>query len=75
MISKIISEIKSQNFLYFRQLSYIYAMNTNNFRVLCMHNIFLFKLANIQIRKIEPYEITMIIKTNYNDEWAITYDL
>ena len=33
-----------------------------------MHNIFLFKLANIQIRKIEPYEIAMIIKTNYNDE-------
>ena len=68
MISKIISEIKSQNFLYFRQLSYIYALNINNFRVLCMHNIFLFKLANIQIRKIEPYEIAMIIKTNYNDE-------
>jgi len=68
MISKIIPEIKSQNSLYFRQLSYIYAMNINNFRVLCMHNIFLFKLANIQIRKIEPYEIAMIIKTNYNDE-------
>ena len=68
MISKIISEIKSQNFLYFRQLLYIYALNINIFRVLCMHNIFLFKLANIQIRKIEPYEIAMIIKTNYNDE-------
>ena len=43
-------------------------MNINNFRVLCMHNIFLFKLANNQIRKIEPYEIAMITKTNYNDE-------
>ncbi len=43
-------------------------MNINNFRVLCMHNIFLFKLANIQIRKIEPYEIAVITKTNYNDE-------
>ena len=43
-------------------------MNINNFRVLCMHNIFLFKLAHIQIRKIETYEIAMIIKTNYNDE-------
>jgi len=59
MISKIISEIKSQNFLCFRQLSYIYALNINIFRVLCMHNIFLFKLANIQIRKIEPYWITI----------------
>ena len=68
MISKIISEIKSQNFLCFRQLSYIYALNINIFRVLCMHNIFLFKLANIQIRKIEPYEIAMIIKTNNIDE-------
>ena len=68
MISKIISEIKSQNFLYFRQLLYIYALNINIFRVLCMHNIFLFKLAHIQIRKIEPYEIAMITKTNYNDE-------
>ena len=75
MISKIISEIKSQNFLYFRQLLYIYALNINIFRVLCMHNIFLFKLANNQIRKIEPYEIAMITKTNYNDEWAIAYDL
>lgn len=75
MISKIISEIKSQNFLCFRQLSYIYALNINIFRVLCMHNIFLFKLANIQIRKIEPYEIAVITKTNYNDEWAIAYDL
>ena len=27
-----------------------------------MHNIFLFKLANIQIRKIEPYEIAVITK-------------
>lgn len=43
-------------------------MNINNFRVLCMHNIFLFKLANIQIRKIEPYEIAMIIKTNNIDK-------
>lgn len=68
MISKIISEIKSQNFLYFRQLLYIYALNINIFRVLCMHNIFLFKLANNQIRKIEPYEIAMIIKTNNIDE-------
>ena len=75
MISKIISEIKSQNFLCFRQLSYIYALNINNFRILCMHNIFLFKLANIQIRKIESYEIAMITKTNYNDEWAIAFDL
>lgn len=68
MISKIISEIESQNFLYFRHLLYIYALNINIFRVLCMHNIFLFKLANIQIRKIEPYEIAVITKTNYNDE-------
>lgn len=68
MISKIIPEIKSQNFLCFRQLSYIYAMNINNFRVLCMHNIFLFKLANIQIRKIEPYEIAVIRNNNTNDK-------
>lgn len=68
MISKIISEIKSQNFLYFRQLLYIYALNINIFRVLCMHNIFLFKLAHIEIRKIETYEIAVITKTNYNDE-------
>ncbi len=68
MISKIISQIKSQNFLCFRQLLYIYALNINIFRVLCMHNIFLFKLANIQIRKIEPYEIAMITKTTYNDK-------
>mgnify|MGYP003600793420 FL=1 len=33
-----------------------------------MHNIFLFKLANNQTRKIEPYEIAVITKTNYNDE-------
>ena len=68
MILKIFPEIESQNFLYFRQLLYIYALNINIFRVLCMHNIFLFKLAHIQIRKIEPYEIAVITKTNYNDE-------
>ena len=65
---KIFPKIESQNFLYFRQLLYIYALNINIFRVLCMHNIFLFKLAHIQLRKIEPYEIAVITKTNYNDE-------
>ncbi len=68
MISKIISEIKSQNFLYFRQLLYIYALNINIFRVLCMHNIFLFKLAHIEIRKIETYEIAVIRNNNTNDK-------